>query len=189
MPSQDVPIWTEVPQNWNLNPLPSKAKHGLIAISFFSLLSVLVTGGLLTFLTYRIIRWKKYYTSYIGHNQYLVLLYCLFLSDFIQAFGFLISLHWLKEDAITAGTAACNAQGWLVQLGDLSMAVWVFALAIHSFFAVVRGRHFSFVVFCCGIGLGWLFCIILSISGPLSHRQGDFFVRTASWVRLQLLKI
>jgi hypothetical protein len=168
---------------YTLDPLPHAAWSGLVAISVFSVLSFIATGGCLVFLTYRTLRWKRFYTTFIGFNQYFFLIYLLILSDFFKVWAFLVSLHWLQIDKIASQTTACTIQGILMQVGDLSMATWVFGMAIHSFLAVWRGRLFSFSAFAFAVVIGWVLVLILTIVGPATH-GGDFWVRTGSWVCL-----
>src|SRR6266487_4486679 len=78
-----------------INPLSQEHRRGLVAISAVALCSFLATGTVIAFTTYRLIFWRRYYKTYIGHNQYVILIYNLLLADIQQALAFLLSLQWL----------------------------------------------------------------------------------------------
>ncbi|KAI5781247.1 integral membrane protein [Geopyxis carbonaria] len=162
------------------DPIPSSTQKGLIALGFFGILSLVTTVGLTTFIFYRLFNSKKYYSYPLRYNQSLILILNLFLADIQQALSFTLSVHWAYKQAILAPTAACTAQGWLIQMGDLSSGLFSLAIALQTFHFLVLSRHlpYRYIVVCvCSI---WIFSVILSIAGPL--RWGlPFFVRAGVW--------
>lgn len=48
-------------------------RHGLIALGLLATLSVVSTAGLITFIINRFINWRNIYKTWIGYNQYVVL--------------------------------------------------------------------------------------------------------------------
>ncbi|KAK8118366.1 uncharacterized protein PG998_002992 [Apiospora kogelbergensis] len=106
--------------------------NGLLAIGCLATLSFLFTSCLLAFISWRLMAWRRYYTSFIGHNQSIVLIYQLLLADFLQALGFLISFYWASEREIIGPSDACFVQGWLIQIGDVASAFFVMAIALHT---------------------------------------------------------
>ncbi|KAK2782526.1 hypothetical protein FQN52_000855 [Onygenales sp. PD_12] len=132
----------------HISPLPPDHRRGLIAVGVTSLISTLATAGLFAFITYRLVHWRKYYSTYIGYNQYVILIYNLLLADLQQAVGFLLALYWVDKDMLTSNSPACFVQGWLLQVGDPSSGLFVLAIAVHTFATVLMGRklaHRSFV--------------------------------------------
>ncbi|KAL1957833.1 hypothetical protein VTO42DRAFT_5398 [Malbranchea cinnamomea] len=163
-----------------ISPLPEEHRRGLIAVGVTALLSVVSTVGLFSIITYRLIFWRHYFRSYIGYNQYVILIYNLLLADLQEALGFLFSLHWVHRDALTANTGVCFAQGWLLQIGDPSSGLFVFAIAIHTFVTVVLRRKIPYPVFVGCIVAMWLFCLLL-VGIPSARYRKDAFAPTGPW--------
>ncbi|KAF2150084.1 hypothetical protein K461DRAFT_245395 [Myriangium duriaei CBS 260.36] len=144
------------------------------------ILSVISTSVLLIFLASRFFTWKKHYKSYIGYNQYLVLFINLLLADLIQAASFVFSLYWRHIDAILAPTAACTAQGWLLNLGDVASGLFVLLIAAFTFHSTVNGRRLEHKHFLALVIGTWVFCLLLTVLGPAIHGR-TYFVRAGVW--------
>lgn len=171
-------------QNADTEPLNSSAKAGFIAVGICGLLSFIAALGLLLFLTYRFIFWKRYYKQPLAHNQYVVLIYNLLLADIQQASAFLLCLHWVSKNQVYYPSAACALQGWWIQTGDPGSGIFVMAIAMHTGAVVLRGRQLPFSVFVyCVIGL-WGFIIILGIIPVSLYESETFVISEAGWVRL-----
>lgn len=167
---------------YSVDPLSGDLRTTLLPVAIMALISFLSTIGLSCFITYRMVFWRKYYHTYPGYNQYLLLIFNLVLADCQQSVAFLISFHWIAKNGILAPTAACFIQGWLVQVGDVSSGIWVLSIATHTWFLVVKGRQVEYVRFCyCLIGV-WIFVMLLAVIGPISHPK-TYFVNTGAWVR------
>jgi hypothetical protein len=169
------------PSPYSADPLLGDLRTILLPVAIMALVSFLSTLSLSCFITYRMVSWRKYYRTYPGYNQYLVLIFNLILADCQQSMAFLISFHWIAKNGILAPTAACFIQGWLVQVGDISSGIWVLSIAIHTWFSVVKGHQVEYIRFCyCLIGI-WVFVLLLAIIGPISHPK-TYFVNTGAWV-------
>ena len=165
----------------DIDPLPLTQRRGLIAVSVMAFLSFLASASLLSFITFRLVFWKSYFRSYIGYNQYIILIYNLVLADCIQSVGFLICLQWIVTDKIEAGTAACFFQGLWLQMANPGSGLFVLAIAFHTFLLVVWGIKMPykvFVAFVCGI---WAFVIIIIVTIPLAIHGADIFVPSGAW--------
>lgn len=161
--------------------MPDHIRRGLIALSLLGLLSLCLTGGVLVFIFYRLCNSKRYHAVPLRYNQSLILITNLLLADFQQALSFTLSLRWVKERAILAPTVTCNAQGWLIQIGDLSSGIFSLAIALQTFSILVLRKRFPyryFVVWVIGL---WSFCITLSLIGPLTHIKEGIFVAAGVW--------
>ncbi|KAJ5247137.1 hypothetical protein N7468_002120 [Penicillium chermesinum] len=164
----------------DIDPLPVIQRRGLIAISVLAFLSFLATGGLLCFITYRLIFWRKSYARYIGYNQYIILIYNLVLADFQQSLAFLICLNWIITNKIKSGTAGCFLQGLWLQVGDPGSGLFVLAIAFHTFLLVVWGYKMSYKVFVGFVCAVWgLVCLIVII--PLCLYGADVYVPSGAW--------
>lgn len=82
-----------------------------------------------------------------------------------------------------APSVSCFAQGWLIQIGDLSSGIWVLAIGIHTFYGLVSRTVIPYSTFVCMVLGVWIFCLALTLSGPATHPH-DFFVNTGVWVSL-----
>ena len=63
-----------------LSPLPDILRHGLVAVAFFGILSLISSVALFTFLTYRLCVWYHRGQLRDGANQFLLLIYNLVLA-------------------------------------------------------------------------------------------------------------
>ena len=164
-----------------IDPLPDEHRRGLIGVGVASLISTVTTSVLFLFFTWRLIFWRRYYDTYLGYNQYIILIYNLLLADLQEALGWLMSLHWVNKNSISYHTRVCFAQGWLLQIGDPASGLFVLAIAVHTFVTVFWGRkirHRTFVA--CLIGL-WIFCLGIVIV-PLALWGSQTFAPTGPWV-------
>ncbi|TVY33124.1 hypothetical protein LSUB1_G007626 [Lachnellula subtilissima] len=164
----------------SFDPLPAGLKSGMAAMGTIGLISVTTTLTLLGFITYRMIYWRRFYEHPIATNQIFVLIYNLLLADFQQALSFLLAFHWISQDKLVGPSAACFAQGWLIQIGDLSSGLWVLAIAIHTFINIVGQKQIPAAAFFTAVAGIWVFAITMTIIGPASHGIG-FFVPAGAW--------
>jgi len=162
------------------SPLRQSLHRGLIPIGLLALLSVISTLALICFIAYRFATWRMHYRTFLGYNQYVVLVTNLLLADLQQSSGFLISWHWYKDGQILAPSSACFAQGWLIHSGDVSSGLFVLAIAMHTFYTAVYGRRVGNGVFAaCTVGL-WAFAYMLTGIGVGMH--GDkYFTSAGAW--------
>jgi hypothetical protein len=158
----------------------------MIPLSIFALCSAISTASLLSWLTYRLV-WKSEYQAFIGYNQYVILIYNLLLADLQQALAFLITLNWLNLGRIESPSATCFAQGFLLNMGDVSSCFFVFAIALHTWYSVVLGRKITYSRFTTGILAIWAFVFLLTVLGPVM-KGPNFYVNTSSWVSVLLSK-
>lgn len=165
----------------SLDPLPDSARHGMIAMGIIGVFSSASTFGLFVFITWRMISWRKYYDQPLASNQIFMLIYNLLLADFQQALSFLFAFHWVAENRLVGPNNACFAQGWLIQIGDVSSGMWVFSIGIHTFVNLVLHKHIPMKAFVAWVVLLWIFCVVLTAIGPITH-PGDFFVPAGNWV-------
>ncbi|KAK3905661.1 hypothetical protein C8A05DRAFT_41400 [Staphylotrichum tortipilum] len=118
-------------------------------------------------------------------NQFLVLIYNLLLADIHQSASFLLNAVWVGRDGIQVRTATCFAQAWLVQIGDVAGSLFITAIAIHTYLAVVwKYTPPQWAVYTTVIGL-WVFDYLLVIIGigmtDNGKEAGGFFVRASAW--------
>jgi hypothetical protein len=161
--------------------MDTSLKAGLRAMGAVATLSVVSTFGLLCFITYRMIFWKKYYSSTVSQNQNVVLVYNLLLGDLFQAVSFLTSFHWAESNSILAPTTACSAQAVLLTFGDLASGIFVFLIAVHTAISVLMGRAIPLRYLIAVIILCWLFTLFLTVLGPAIYGQA-YFTATGAWV-------
>ncbi|KAL9619303.1 MAG: hypothetical protein Q9160_006068 [Pyrenula sp. 1 TL-2023] len=102
------------------------------------------------------------------------------MADIQQSISFLLSSRWLAENKINVETSTCWAEGWFLSTGDLASGIWILTIAIHTFFALVRGYKLPYPVFIAVIFAVWAFIYAMAIIGVLSHRS-DFYVRAGAW--------
>ena len=71
-------------------------RWGLPVLGIFATLSVVSTLLLISFIASRFLTWHKHYKTFIGYNQYVVLVLNLLIADLQQSASFLISWHWFR---------------------------------------------------------------------------------------------
>ena len=167
-----------------INPnFPPLFQRGLPAIGTFALTSVIATCTLFAFISYRMITWRRHYRTFVGRNQYLVLVYNLALADLMQGLSFTISFYWLEQGEIDSNSNWCFGQGFLVHIGDVSSAFFILAIAVHTWFRVVKNRSLDFRNFLyCVISI-WIFASLLAILGPITKGK-HVFVQSGAWASL-----
>lgn len=164
-----------------ISPLSNLQQKGLIVISALALLSMITTFALLSFITYRFIFWRQYYRRYIGYNQYVVLMFNLILADFLQSFGFIMSLRWIAIDAVRATDAACFLQGVGLQIGDPMSGLFVLAIAVHTFLHVCLNYQMEHRVFVSMVVGLWVFGVVMTIIPIAAHGRYVWYPAVA-WV-------
>lgn len=106
----------------SLSPLPRYLHKGLIVISSLAFLSFVCSTALFIYLTCRFISWARNRRNRRGvyqTNQFLVLIYNLFLADIQQSLAFLLNISAVVHNAINIDMPTCWAQGWFVSTGML----------------------------------------------------------------------
>ena len=91
----------------------------------------------------------------------------LLIADFLQAVSFLVSFRWIHLNAMLAPSSGCFAQGFLLNIGDLTSGFFVMAIALHTFFTAVKGRRLGYHTFLFSIVFVWSLGLLLSIIGPI----------------------
>jgi hypothetical protein len=165
----------------SIDPLPRNLRVGLIVIATMALLSLTATSVAGVFIIYRISNGKRYQKTPLRYNQSLILILNLLIADFQQAVSFILSLHWLYKNAILAPTNVCSAQGWFVQIGDVSSGIFSLCIALQTFSVIVLQKQFPYKNFVITIIAVWTFCLVLSVISPLTHIGEDVFVSTGAW--------
>ena len=150
------------PEPYSLNPLPSDLRVGLIPLAVLAMLSVGASLTLISFIVYRLVTWKLHYRTFIGYNQYVLLVLNLLIADLQQSSAFLISWHWIRFDAILAPSSPCFAQAWLLHSGDVSSGFFVFAIAVHTFITAVHGKRIGHKTFATAVACIWGFSYFLT---------------------------
>jgi hypothetical protein len=119
-------------------------------------------------------------------NQFLVLIYNLLLADIHQAASFILNAVWVGRDALDVRTTTCWVQAWLIQTGDVASSLFITAIAVHTYLAIVRNyTPPQWAVYTAVVAL-WLFNYLLMVLGVAitdnGREYGGFFVRATAWV-------
>ncbi|EEH07410.1 integral membrane protein [Histoplasma capsulatum G186AR] len=163
-----------------IHPIPDANRRGMIALFTLSLFSVITTGALVAWLTYRLIFWRRYYTRYPGRNQFIVLIYNLLIADLHQALANMVSPYWLIKDMVSTYSPACFAQGWLINVGNIASGMFVLAIAVHTFVNVVTRKTLGHGVFVGSVIGVWIFSIVVTLIGP-ALRGIHIYAPTGAW--------
>lgn len=164
----------------SIDPLTPMIKYAVITVAACGLASFVATVMVFTSLLYRLLTWTARTTAALHRSQFVILFLNLVFADLCQAIAFVISWYWLATDAILAPTAACTAQGFLINFGDVASAFFVLFIAIHTFFTAARRIRVSYTIFYLAISFAWLLAFLLTIIGFAVHKD-RYFVRVAGW--------
>ncbi|THV64910.1 hypothetical protein D6D19_10109 [Aureobasidium pullulans] len=164
----------------SMSPLPPSLKKGMLVPGTIGLLSAASSIGMLLFIIYRFLTWRAHYKTFVGYNQYVALIINLLAADLLQGVAFMFSYHWVFTDGIVAPSVKCTSQGFLLNAGNLSSGYFVMAIALHTFYGAVKGRHLKPIIFYPILGGGWFFALFLSAMGPILHGN-HYYVRAGAW--------
>ena len=120
-------------------------------------------------------------------NSFLILIYNLLLGDINQSVAFCFSLVWFKEGDVKQG-AACWAQGWFINSGRLSTAVFFLLISLYTFLVLVLGRSPGKTPLYITITCLWTFTYVMTAIGIILTRNGKdsggWYIPLTIWVRL-----
>jgi len=163
------------------NSNPPYFNRALSALGAVALISLVSTATIFGFITYRLITWRRHYRTFIGRNQYIVLIYNLSFADLVQSFAFTISWHWYQKENIDSNSSWCFAQGFLINFGDVASAFFVLAIGLHTWYRVIRNREVSYRFFLGLIGLTWCLASLLTVLAPIL-RGRHVYTQLYYWV-------
>ncbi|KDQ57048.1 hypothetical protein JAAARDRAFT_35643 [Jaapia argillacea MUCL 33604] len=107
----------------------------------------------------------------------------LFIADWIQALGTVLSLRWISEGWVGEGHY-CSAQGAIQQLGETPVALSTLAITIHTFVVLWWdvGEH-NMLPACAVTGVIWVFVLLYVIIAPGVHP--NYIEPTPYWCWIQ----
>ncbi|KZT36061.1 hypothetical protein SISSUDRAFT_95663 [Sistotremastrum suecicum HHB10207 ss-3] len=104
---------------------------GIIFTLQTSVLSAILLTTLLLYILYQEIKFYRQ-NKKIELSAMLIYFISLLVSDLIHSVGGLIGIKWVQNAGVIEG-AACTAQGMLLQMGDVSSALSIFAITLTTF--------------------------------------------------------
>ncbi|EZF71485.1 hypothetical protein H105_06440 [Trichophyton soudanense CBS 452.61] len=131
-----------------------------------ALMSLIATVCSFAIITYRLVFWRRFSATYLGYNQYVILIYNLIIADMQTAGGAIMTLHWYR--------------GWLFQEGVPTSGLFVSAIAIHTFITVVLGRKLKYRTFVCCVVVIWMFALFLTVL-PIIMEGKHAYVNSGAW--------
>lgn len=169
------------PEPYSSPQLDDGKRNGMIPIATLATLSVASTLCLITFIISRMISWQGHYRTWVGYNQYVVLVLSLLIADLQQSSAFLISWFWIRIDMIVAPSTPCFAQGWLLHSGDVSSGFFVLSIALHTYYTAVHGKRVGNKTFAAIVFAIWAWSYFLTGIGVGIHGHQKYFTAAGSW--------
>lgn len=148
--------------------LSSSLRHGLIPLTLLALLSLCLLCFVLAYLLSQY-PWKRQHRAQTASGQYVVLLTNLLLADLLQSAAMSVGLHWLRIDAILAPSLPCFLQGWLLHTGDVSSAMFVLLIALHTFAALSVDYRVCNITLYWTVAAAWTLALLLTATGVFMH--------------------
>lgn len=108
---------------------------------------------------------------------------CMLVTTLTFTIGFMLSIVWAVQDEINFGPF-CTLQAVLKQFGNVATALWVLAIAVHTFVAVFLEMKVSNLVFYIVFCAVWLLSGCIVAVGPLfytTERLGPWYGISAQW--------
>lgn len=96
-------------------------------------------------------------------NPFLTLIHNLLMADILQSFGMFLDVVWWANDGIFVGSSTCVAQGFFVNLGALSISVFLIGIALNTYLTIVWGVKFSRLAVRSIVIFNWVFSFALSL--------------------------
>ncbi|KAF9064159.1 hypothetical protein BDP27DRAFT_1426103 [Rhodocollybia butyracea] len=156
-------------------PIPSNEMAGAIVVNAFAILSTLALVciflrvswlGVLRLLGENVA--QSFFNTQLGYYAA-----CLLVANMINALAGLMGLPFLVNRAIT-DNALCTSQAVVMQIGNISVAYFTVAIAIHTFNSLVLRMRQSAYVYIPTILFGWAVSIVIAIL-PLIRQMGPVY--------------
>ncbi|TFK27154.1 hypothetical protein FA15DRAFT_666648 [Coprinopsis marcescibilis] len=162
-------------------PFPAAQMGGVIAVNTFAILctvALVSVAARVSWLAIRsfVLRNSSKPQEYVFFNTQLGnYAGCLLIAMTVNTVAGMMSLPWLINRGITEG-AACTAQGFMMQLGTWSSAIFTMSIAVHTFNSLVLKRKQSVILSRCTISIGWVLSVAMSlVPFLLPKTDGDLY--------------
>lgn len=156
-------------------------RDGLISVAVFGALSFVSAFAFALYIAYRLINWRGPSHGNFYENQFVILVLNLLIADGLQASAFTLSLLWLARNGIDPKSDACFVQAWFFQIGDTSNALFIIAIALHTFATISKGYQLPFKGFVSVVLFIWGVAVFFSFIGPLAYGR-DMYTSVGVWV-------
>ncbi|CAG7854228.1 SubName: Full=Uncharacterized protein {ECO:0000313/EMBL:CCA67533.1} [Serendipita indica DSM 11827] len=169
----------------------SEAK-GVLAVSIASMISVLAIVSLLIGISVSLLRsWHRAPTdkkckdtrhAFIKSHAGIYFI-SMMLTTLTFTVGFMLSIVWAVKREITFGTF-CTFQAALKQFGNVATALWVLAIAVHTFLVVflqIQVKNWVFYIIFVTV---WALSGVIVAAGPILYRRdekGPWYGISAQW--------
>ncbi|TBU23649.1 hypothetical protein BD311DRAFT_703548 [Dichomitus squalens] len=126
----------------------------------------------------------RWYGPKLGKTRIMPFFVSLLVANVLQAIGTIINSKWVNDRNVVAGHL-CTAQGGIKQAGNVGMALWSFALALHVFMLLFKRRvALTAVLSWVLLGVGWFLVAFVVAIGPLAiqtRARGSYFGPSGFW--------
>ncbi|KAH8927383.1 hypothetical protein BT69DRAFT_1347366 [Atractiella rhizophila] len=176
-----------------------REEGGIIAVGIASILSAVTILGLLSYMAFLLISFKRAPPRRKGpgmappqeretqvrflKTQFGFLFVNLLVADLVQCVGFIPMFRWVKLGYVERG-AVCTVQALGIQTGDAASSLFNLAIAVHT--ASILGFRYKpskFVLYSFAAFI-WALVIVLSVLGPTTvvrDSRGPFYGRAGEW--------
>lgn len=96
-------------------------------------------------------------------NPFLTLIHNLLIADIIQSFGMVLDVVWWASDGIFVATSTCVAQAFFINLGALSVSVFLIGIALNTYLTIVWGVKLSRLAVRSMVIFNWVFSFTLAL--------------------------
>lgn len=96
-------------------------------------------------------------------NPFLTLIHNLLIADIIQSFALMLDMVWWAHDGIFVGSSTCAAQAFFVDLGALSISVFLIGISLNTYLTIVWGVKLSRLAVRSMVIFNWVFSFTLAL--------------------------
>ncbi|KAF5345271.1 hypothetical protein D9758_008498 [Tetrapyrgos nigripes] len=155
---------------------PSSEASGITAVVVVSFISLLAVVSLLAVISISALNTRTSLDHHLFVRMHVATYFIsLLVGNLLQAVGSIINVTWVASKAV-------KDPGVVKHVADLSMAIWTFAIAMHTFCLLVLGLKIQRVTMIATVVSGWSGTFALVIIGPaVLGTKGPYFGISGRW--------
>ncbi|EKM78676.1 hypothetical protein AGABI1DRAFT_128960 [Agaricus bisporus var. burnettii JB137-S8] len=162
-------------------PIPQKFFAGAVVVNAFAILSTVALASVALRIMWLALKKLRnpnaaqsreyaFFSTQLGNYAA-----CLLVGNMMSSAAGLIGLQWLVNRGITEG-GVCQAQAFIMQVGNWASAYFTVAIAVHTFNSLVLKKKKSMCISIPTMVMGWVIAVLVAIVPLLLHKaEGSIY--------------
>lgn len=96
-------------------------------------------------------------------NSSLTLIHNLLMADMVQAFAFVFGFSWWHRDGIFVESPTCGAQAFFINLGSVSISLFLISISLNTLLIIVWGYRLSRLAVRSMMAFNWIVSFVLAL--------------------------